>query len=191
MMSNEEFDRKMEFLLNQQARFDARFEADMQALREARKDTDEKVKHMFDGFEEAKELTIQTREDLAELTSLTTEGFKILYEQSRNTDAKIAALVKAQIETEEMVRNTDAQLQETDAQLQATGAQIRETGAQLQETGAQIRETDAQLQATSAQIRETDAQLQATSAQIRETDAIVRNIGVKFDRHLREDHNSG
>ena len=156
MMSNEEFDRKMEFLLNQQARFDARFAADMQALREARKDTDEKVKHMFDGFEEAEELTIQTREDLAELTSLTTEGFKILYEQSRNTDAKIAVLVKAQIETEEMVRNTDAQLQ-----------------------------------ATSAQIRETDAQLQATSAQIRETDAIVRNIGVKFDRHLREDHNSG
>ena len=69
MMSNEEFDRKVEFILNQQARFDA----GMQELREAQKETDEKVKHMFDGFEEAKELTIQTREDLAELTSLITK----------------------------------------------------------------------------------------------------------------------
>lgn len=128
MMSNEEFDRKMEFLLNQQARFDARFEADMQALREAQKETDEKVKHMFDGFDEAKQLTIQTREDLAELTTLTTEGFKLLYEQSRNTDARIAALVKAQIETEVMFRSTDA---------------------------------------------------------------MIRNIGVKFEHHLKENHNSG
>lgn len=124
MMSNEEFDRKVEFLLNQQARFDA----GMQELREAQKETDEKVKHMFDGFEEARELTIQTREDLAELTSLTTEGLKILYAQSQNTDAKIAALVNSQIQTEESLRKTDA---------------------------------------------------------------IVRNIGVKFDRHMKEDHNSG
>ena len=142
MMSNEEFDRKVEFLLNQQARFDARFEADMQALREAQKETDEKVKHMFDGFEEAKQLTIQTREDLAELTTLTTEGFRILYENSRNTDAKIAALVNSQIETEEMLRGTNARLEDTNATL-------------------------------------------------RDTNATIRHIGVKLDRHLKEDHNSG
>ena len=124
MMSNEEFDRKVEFLLNQQARFDA----GMQELREAQKETDEKVKHMFDGFEEAKQLTIQTRADLAELTTLTTQGLKMLYAQSQDTDAKIAALVKAQMETEEMFRNTDA---------------------------------------------------------------MIRNIGVKLDHHLKEDHNSG
>ena len=131
MMSNEEFDRKVEFLLNQQARFDA----GMQELREAQKVTDEKVKHMFDGFEEGKKFAIHTRETLDELAILTTEGFKILYEQSRNTDAKIAALVNSQIETEGMLRDTKAMLQETDA--------------------------------------------------------IVRNIGVKFDSHLKEDHNSG
>ncbi len=131
MMSNEEFDRKVEFLLNQQARFDA----GMQELREAQKVTDEKFKHMFDGFEEGQKFAIHTRETLDELAILTTEGFKILYEQSRNTDAKIAALVNSQIETEEMIRKT--------------------------------------------------------KEMIRETDAIVRNIGVKFDSHLKEDHNSG
>lgn len=166
MMNNEEFDRKVEFLLNQQARFDAGMQElreGQKELQEAQKETDEKLKHMFDGFEEAKQLTTQTREDLAELTSLTTEGFKILYEQSRNTDAKIAALVKAQIETEEQQRKTDEQLRITDAQIQETAAQLRITQAQVQET----------------------------SAQIKITDAIVRNIGVKFDRHLKEDHNSG
>jgi predicted transcriptional regulator len=131
MMSNEEFDRKAEFLLNQQARFDAgmqELKEGQKELQEAQKVTDEKFKHMYDGFEEIKELTIQTREDLAELTTLTTDGFRILYEQSRNTDAKIAALVNAQIETEEMIRNTNA---------------------------------------------------------------TICTIGVKFDRHLKEDHNSG
>ena len=131
MMSNEEFDRKMEFLLNQQARFDA----GMQELREAQKVTDEKFKHMFDGFEEGNKFAIHTRETLDELAILTTEGFKMLYDQSRNTDAKIAALVNSQIETEGMLRDTKTMLQETDA--------------------------------------------------------IVRNIGVKFDSHLKEDHNSG
>ena len=120
MMSNEEFDRKVEFLLNQQARFDA----GMQELREAQKETDEKVKHMFDGFEEAKQLTIQTRADLAELTTLTTQGLKMLYAQSQDTDAKIAALVKAQMETEEMFRNTDAKLQNTDAMIRNIGVKL-------------------------------------------------------------------
>jgi hypothetical protein len=124
MMSNEEFDRKMEFLLNQQTRFDA----GMHELREAQKITDEKVKHMFDGFEEGKKVAIHTRETLDELAILTTEGFKILYEQSKNTDAKIAALVDSQIQTEE---------------------------------------------------------------QLRKTDAMIRKIGFKLDRHLKEDHNSG
>jgi hypothetical protein len=113
MMSNEEFDRKVEFLLNQQARFDA----GMQELREAQKVTDEKFKHMFDGFEEGKKLAIHTRETLDELAILTTEGFKILYEQSRNTDAKIAALVNSQIQTEEQLRNTDAMIRNIDGKL--------------------------------------------------------------------------
>jgi hypothetical protein len=159
MMSNEEFDRKMEFLLNQQARFDA----GMQELREAQKVTDEKFKHMFDGFEEGNKFAVHTRETLDELTILTTEGFKILYEQSRNTDAKIAALVNSQIETAERFRETDAKFRETDTK---------------------FRETD-------AKFRETDAKFRDTDTKFRETDAIVRNIGVKFDRHLKEDHNSG
>ncbi|HEU4507105.1 MAG TPA: hypothetical protein VFR78_02615, partial [Pyrinomonadaceae bacterium] len=136
--------------------------------------TDEKVKHMFDGFEEVKQLTIQTREDLAELTSLTTEGVRILYENSRNTDAKIAALVKAQIETEEMLGDTNAKLADTNATLRDTNARLADTLAD-----------------TNATLRDTNARLADTNATLRDTNATVRNIGVKFDRHLKEDHNSG
>ena len=134
MMSNEEFDRKVEFLLNQQARFDAgmqEFHEAQKELQEAQKVTDEKVKHMFDGFEEVKELTIQTREDLAELTTLTTQGLKMLYAQSQDTDAKIAALVNSQIETEEMLRGTNATLEDTNATLRDTNATIRNIGVKL------------------------------------------------------------
>ena len=132
MMSNEEFDRKVEFLLNQQARFDA----GMQELREAQKVTDEKFKHMFDGFEEGNKFAIHTRETLDELAILTTEGFKMLYDQSRNTDAKIAALVDAQIETEERFRETDTKFRETDIKMaELINSQI--------ETKEMIRETDA------------------------------------------------
>jgi Lon protease-like protein len=106
MMNNEEFDRKMEFLVNQQAQFDA----DMQELREAQKITEQNLNR-------AVETLAQTQETLAELTTLTTEGFKwtiqrfnAIAEDSKHTDAKIDALVNSQIETAEFIRNIGSKL---------------------------------------------------------------------------------
>jgi hypothetical protein len=107
MMSNEEFDRRMEFFLNQQAQFDA----DIQQMKDLQQRTGERLDRTAEKLD-------RTTEGLAELTTLTQEGFKltiehfdaiagVIAENSRNTDARIAALVDSQIQTEEMFRNTD------------------------------------------------------------------------------------
>jgi hypothetical protein len=107
MMSNEEFDRRMEFFLNQQARFDA----DMRQMKEFQKRTEKKLDRFFEGLAGTKELATRTAEELAELVSLTTEGFKITFENSKNTDAKINALIASQMRTDEIVRNIGKKLE--------------------------------------------------------------------------------
>lgn len=128
-MNNEQFERKMEFLLNQQAQFDA----NMQQLQEGHKQLQESQKQLQETQKATEEkvdrlvgTTTILSQSLADLVELTTQGFKLSFERANNIDAKINALVDAQIRTDEMMRKTD------------------------------------------------------------ET---IRNLGVKFDRHLKEDHN--
>jgi hypothetical protein len=120
MMNNEEFDRKIEFIVNQQAKFDA----NMQQIQEAQKANEQAIARFFEGLTETKEgladsreILAQTQETLAELTTLTTEGFKwtiqrfnAIAEDSKHTDAKIDALVNSQIETAEFIRNIGSKL---------------------------------------------------------------------------------
>ena len=86
-MNNEEFDkhfeRKMEFFLHQQARFDA----DMQQLKEAQTRTEKVV--------------ARAENVVASLSSLVFEGFKI-------TDSKIQALAESQKLTDENLRELAA-----------------------------------------------------------------------------------
>lgn len=117
MMNNEEFDRKMEFIINQQARFDA----NIQHLQEGHKELQQLHKATDGKLNRLADTTSGLRESITELRDLTHEGFKLLFESSKrlderfkrldesskNTDAKINALVDAQIRTDEMLRNTD------------------------------------------------------------------------------------
>lgn len=107
-MSNEEFERRMEFFLNQQARFDAR----MQRIEESHAKTEQEL---------AKSAEICTRNDAAiahlaesvsgltvsviELKSLTVEGFSRMLGGFKDTNAKIDALVNSQILTEERLQH--------------------------------------------------------------------------------------
>jgi len=84
-MSNEEFERKMTFIVEQQAQF----AADIQQLRESQTKTDQVV--------------AQTGEIVARLANVTLEGFK-------DVNAKINALVDSQIHTDENLRHTDENL---------------------------------------------------------------------------------
>lgn len=91
-MSNEEFERKMEFIVEQQAQF----ASDIQQLREAQARTEQVVAH-------SGEIVSQTGEIVARLANVTFEGFK-------DVNAKIDALVDSQIHTDENLRRTDESL---------------------------------------------------------------------------------
>ena|SRR6266567_3734126 len=80
MMNNEEFERKMAFIIEQQAQF----ASDIQRLQESQTRTDQVVAQMG--------------EIVARLANVTLEGFN-------GVNAKINALVDSQIRTDENVRN--------------------------------------------------------------------------------------
>lgn len=82
-MSNEEFERKMEFIVNQQAQF----AVDIQQLRKAQTRTEQTVQ--------------ETQQLISRLAAATLEGFK-------DVNAKIDALVDSQMRTEESIRNLTA-----------------------------------------------------------------------------------
>jgi len=84
-MNNEEFERKMAFIVEQQAQFTS----DIQQLQESQARTDQTV--------------AQTGEIVARLASATLEGFK-------DVNSKIDALVDSQIRTDENLSRTDEQL---------------------------------------------------------------------------------
>jgi hypothetical protein len=100
MMNNDDFERKMAFIVNQQAKF----AVDLDTLSEAQKLTEQKLQEATD---------VVTR-----LAYVTNEGFK-------DVNAKINALVDSQIELRESQKKTDQQLDRTDRQLQRTDIQVR------------------------------------------------------------------
>jgi len=84
-MSNEEIERRMAFIVEQQAQF----AVDIQQLRESQS--------------ELQATQAQTEQIVARLASVTLEGFK-------DVNAKIDALVDSQIHTDENLRHTDESL---------------------------------------------------------------------------------
>jgi hypothetical protein len=108
MMNNEEFDRKMEFILNQQAQF----AVDIQRLREAQAEaqavTDEKLARAADSAADASEaaaqasrLVVRAVEGLDNLSRVVNEGFRYTLDSFKEANAQINALVDSQILTNE------------------------------------------------------------------------------------------
>jgi hypothetical protein len=91
-MSNEELERRMAFIVEQQAQF----ATDIQQLRESQTQTDQVV--------------AQSGEIVARLANVTLEGFK-------DVNGKINALVDSQIRTEENLSRTEENLSRTDENL--------------------------------------------------------------------------
>ena len=86
MMNNEEFERKMVFIVNQQARF----AVDIDKLREAQTETEKSIDRLVAA-------QAKTDEVVTRLAYVTNEGFK-------EVNAKINALVNSQLETDEKFR---------------------------------------------------------------------------------------
>lgn len=127
MLTNEEFERKMAFIVEQQAQF----ASDIQRLRESQAQTDEIVA-------QAGEKLAQTGEIVTRLANVTLEGFK-------DVNAKINALVDSQIRTEEGLRLTDEGLRLTGEVLRRTDEHLRRTDENVRRTDENVRRTDESL----------------------------------------------
>lgn len=126
-MTNEEFEKTKEFILQQQARF----ASDIQRSREAQTQTDLVLTHVG-------EVLAQTGEIVGRLANVTHEGFKdvnakinALVDSEIRTDEKIKALVESQLRTDEKINAlVDSQLR-TDERINALVNPQRRTDQDL------------------------------------------------------------
>ena len=98
-MNNEEFDRKMAFIVEQQAQF----ASDIQQLQESQARTDQVV--------------AQTAETVGQMGEVVTRLANVTHVGFTEINAKINALVDAQIRTEENLNRTNENLSRTDENL--------------------------------------------------------------------------
>ena len=140
-MTNEEFERRMEFIIEHQAQF----VSDVQQLQ--------------GGIRQLREAQARTEQIVASLAEVTRESLTTTLEGFRDVDARIEALVDSQVRLTEAQSRTDQHLKDTDAKIDAlVDSQIRLNDAHLRLTEAQSRLTEAQLR--------TDENLRTLSATV-------------------------
>lgn len=103
-MTNEEFERKIEFIVNQQAQF----AVDIQKLQEAQAVTTQDIANANKVAAHAAEAAAVTAETLTGFITATHDGFRYVFESFKHTDAKIDALVDSQMLTDEKIRDLTA-----------------------------------------------------------------------------------
>ena len=95
-MTNEEFERRMEFIVEQQARF----ASDIQQLQEAQARTEQALGRTEQALARTEQIVAQTEQIVARLANVTSVGFK-------DVTAKIDALVGSHIRLTEAQSRTD------------------------------------------------------------------------------------
>ena len=107
-MNNEEFNRKMAFIVEQQAQF----ASDIQQLQESQARTEqivaqngEAVTHLVEAVGQTAETVVQVGDVVTRLANVTHAGFTEMHAGFTEVNAKINALVDAQIRTEENLTN--------------------------------------------------------------------------------------
>jgi hypothetical protein len=114
-MSNEEFDRRIEFIIEQQAQF----ASDIIQLRQAQSQTAQIAAQTSQTVAETSQVVAQTGEIVTRLARVTLEGFK-------DVNAKISSLVDSQIRTAENMRLTDERFKDVNAKINSlVDSQIR------------------------------------------------------------------
>jgi hypothetical protein len=101
MMNNEDIERKMNFIVEQQAQF----ASDIQQLQESQARTEQVVARNVEALAHVVETVAQMGEVVIRLTNVTHEGFTEMHAGFTEVNAKMNALVDAQIRTEENLTN--------------------------------------------------------------------------------------
>jgi len=157
MMNNEEIERKMNFIVEQQAQF----ASDIQRLENSQARTEK-------AMAQTDQVVAKTAEAVAEVADVVTRLANVTHAGFTDVNAKLNALIDAQIRSEERLARTDAQIVLTQEQLART---------------------DAQIVLTQEQLAQTDAQIALTDKQLSRTDESLRSLTALVDRHLRKRRN--
>ena len=169
-MTNEEMEKKMQFIVEQQALFFTdiqELKETVQALREtaqAMSEVDGQAMKRIDRLERVLKLAIRTgqRERKAWRTEM------------KRSDEKMDMVLDSQLRRDESLAAFQAQVGESQAQLNQTIARVNESHAQLNESQAQLNQTMAQ---SHAQLNQSHAQLNQAMAQLAVSQAeMVRTV---------------
>jgi uncharacterized protein YukE len=112
-MNNEEFDRKMAFIVEQQAQF----ASDIQLLQESQAQLQESQAQFQQSQARTDQVVAQTAEVVGEMGEVVTRLANVTHAGFTEVNAKINALVDAQIRSEENLMRTDKNVASTDESL--------------------------------------------------------------------------
>ena len=116
-MTNEEWNRKTEFLLNQQAKFDAEMQVLKQELKEAQKINDQKFADAARMTEHVAESVMTLAETVKDFITSTHEGFRSLFNSLKHSSERIDVLVNSQIHTDERILDSYKRMRESEKRL--------------------------------------------------------------------------
>jgi hypothetical protein len=140
-MSNEEMNKKMEFVIEQQAQF----AANIGEMREVQAEDGKFLKEQYRELSGAVITVVGLVGSLAKAQALGDERINELTQAQAHTDDRINVLVQSQTRTDERINLlTEAQTHLTDSQTQTEERINLLTDAQTRLTEAQIRLTEAQ-----------------------------------------------
>ena len=129
-MNEEQFQRHVDFIVAQQAKF----EVGIARLKE-----------------ELAENGKQTRENTRNIAKLG-ELILSLANHSQSQDEQIAALIEAGKETDRRFRETDERMKQTDERMRQTDEQLKKTDEQMKQTDERMRQTDERMRETDERI---------------------------------------
>jgi peptidoglycan hydrolase CwlO-like protein len=110
-MTNEEMQRAVEFILNQQAQFAAdiqKLQESQQQLQESQQQLQESQQKLHESQQQLHESQLKLNESQAETNQLLSRLAAVTVKGFEDTNAKINALVDAQMRTDETVRDLTA-----------------------------------------------------------------------------------
>jgi chromosome segregation ATPase len=140
MMNNEDFERKMAFIVNQQAQF----AVDIDKLRETQAKTEETVNQLAAAQIQTEAAQRKTEEVLTRLAYVTNEGFK-------DVNRKIDALVNSQIalqDSHKSLQDSQKELQHSQIELQHSQIELQVSQKELQDSHRLTEESVRQLTMT-------------------------------------------
>ena len=155
-MNNEEFDRRMAFIVEQQAQF----ASDIQQLQESQARTDQVVA-------QTAEVVGQFGEVVTRLANVTHAGFT-------EVNAKINALIDAQIRTEENIARLEKNTEENIGRLEKNIARLEKNVARTDENVARLEKN----------VARTDENLMRTEKNVASTDQSLKNLIAVVERYI-------